>query len=340
LSTGVAAHDLQHCEQASLVGRPARVLPCQQQQLLLVEMEAPAPLADLDVPADSTEVSSINCNLGPAAAISADVNGESDGQTGVAGVGQQVQATAPAEHLDQLVVNVLGAPRQPAVISQRRLSFDMSTGSYMVVNSTRHHLLHRNQSSAQAVVQLQEQHQLQGPIGRSPAATFAVSPSADDQAQQDTHMQRLLAALAKKGYAGMSLPADGTGTASTDDNSCPATHRSSMHEAVSSREVGASAGLVAQQQQQLGEELGTNSAHDGGILPFMAAGAGRHEASQPRKRYCAKICDFGFSQTLRAGQSHCSGAAAGTITHQAPEMIRHGWLSPAADVYSLGIICK
>ncbi|WIA39546.1 hypothetical protein OEZ86_005635 [Tetradesmus obliquus] len=43
-------------------------------------------------------------------------------------------------------------------------------------------------------------------------------------------------------------------------------------------------------------------------------------------------------QCLRAGQSHCSTAAAGTITHQAPEVLCSGHLSPAADIYAFGIM--
>ncbi|KAF6260605.1 hypothetical protein COO60DRAFT_1700220 [Scenedesmus sp. NREL 46B-D3] len=52
----------------------------------------------------------------------------------------------------------------------------------------------------------------------------------------------------------------------------------------------------------------------------------------------AKISDFGLSATLLDGATHRSTASMGTITHMAPEVLRSGHMSAAADVYSFGIM--
>uniref|UniRef100_A0A383VBX5 Protein kinase domain-containing protein n=1 Tax=Tetradesmus obliquus TaxID=3088 RepID=A0A383VBX5_TETOB len=52
----------------------------------------------------------------------------------------------------------------------------------------------------------------------------------------------------------------------------------------------------------------------------------------------AKISDFGLAATLLDGATHRSTASMGTITHMAPEVLRSGHMSTAADVYSFGIM--
>eukprot|EP00775_Hariotina_reticulata_P005704 gene5704-5944_t len=52
----------------------------------------------------------------------------------------------------------------------------------------------------------------------------------------------------------------------------------------------------------------------------------------------AKISDFGLAATLMDGATHRSTASMGTITHMAPEVLRSGHMSAAADVYSFGIM--
>eukprot|EP00878_Enallax_costatus_P021947 GHUV01023262.1.p1 GENE.GHUV01023262.1~~GHUV01023262.1.p1 ORF type:complete len:315 (+),score=85.65 GHUV01023262.1:600-1544(+) len=52
----------------------------------------------------------------------------------------------------------------------------------------------------------------------------------------------------------------------------------------------------------------------------------------------AKIADFGLSRALAYGQSHLSTRRHGTVTHMPPEMLVAGKLTPAADVYSYGIM--
>ncbi|KAF8067305.1 Bmx [Scenedesmus sp. PABB004] len=52
----------------------------------------------------------------------------------------------------------------------------------------------------------------------------------------------------------------------------------------------------------------------------------------------ARISDFGLASTLLEGATHRSTATVGTISHTAPEVLTSGRQSPAADVYSYGIM--
>eukprot|EP00879_Flechtneria_rotunda_P006938 GHRR01007285.1.p1 GENE.GHRR01007285.1~~GHRR01007285.1.p1 ORF type:complete len:862 (+),score=270.91 GHRR01007285.1:709-3294(+) len=52
----------------------------------------------------------------------------------------------------------------------------------------------------------------------------------------------------------------------------------------------------------------------------------------------AKLSDFGLAAVLLEGATHRSTQRTGTITHTAPEVLGSGHLSPAADVYSFGIM--
>eukprot|EP00878_Enallax_costatus_P019450 GHUV01020521.1.p1 GENE.GHUV01020521.1~~GHUV01020521.1.p1 ORF type:complete len:288 (+),score=67.25 GHUV01020521.1:538-1401(+) len=54
----------------------------------------------------------------------------------------------------------------------------------------------------------------------------------------------------------------------------------------------------------------------------------------------AKVADFGLSRALAFGQSHLSTRRYGTVTHMPPELLVAGKLTPAADVYSFGIMNK
>jgi serine/threonine protein kinase len=54
----------------------------------------------------------------------------------------------------------------------------------------------------------------------------------------------------------------------------------------------------------------------------------------------AAIADFGLSRALAFGQSHLSTRRYGTVTHQPPELLVAGKLTPAADVYSFGIMSE
>eukprot|EP00775_Hariotina_reticulata_P012531 gene12531-12664_t len=52
----------------------------------------------------------------------------------------------------------------------------------------------------------------------------------------------------------------------------------------------------------------------------------------------AKVADFGLSRALAFGQSHLSTRRYGTVTMMPPELLVSGKLTPAADVYSFGIM--
>jgi hypothetical protein len=252
-------------------------------------------------------------------------------------------------------INVLGIPRKrSSVVSQRRMSYDTATGAYQLVAQLddahissmavypvatgqqlqqQLHMLAAadeqppaTQQRPQPAAELADVSQLLfsrvaraatpgaveagasaaagAPTQQQVAAVAPVSPVKlaeqlqEEQMQQhcQAQMQRLLEALAKKGYGGLEDASVHTGSSAAN----------------------------AQRAQQAG--------------PAAAATAALQQQQGPQRRFCAKVCDFGFSKCLRAGQSHCSTASAGTITHQAPEVLRHGHLSPAADVYAFGII--
>lgn len=52
----------------------------------------------------------------------------------------------------------------------------------------------------------------------------------------------------------------------------------------------------------------------------------------------AKVADFGLAKVYEAGETHKSTKTLGTISHMAPELLRFGKASAAADVYSMGIM--
>ncbi|GMH39105.1 hypothetical protein BSKO_07003 [Bryopsis sp. KO-2023] len=62
----------------------------------------------------------------------------------------------------------------------------------------------------------------------------------------------------------------------------------------------------------------------------------KSDGSDPRGFTC-KVGDFGLSRFL-ALESHIETFTCGTATHMPPELLKGGVLSPAADVYSFGIL--
>lgn len=239
------------------------------------------------------------------------------------------------------VVNVLGMPpRSSAVLNQRRLSYDTGTGAYHDVSKYKTPLQplpqpqhtgsrdtpaslyeqeEQQQASAVKGQQLPEQPVAeQHEVGLLPMLSPQQQQLLPEQQQQQcqAHMQRLVEALAKKGYS-TSLPAGGS--APLDNTLQQQAQHDEQQQCAGSPCLSLPAAGVPQQQQ---------------AVTSCAAAA----SAAPKLRYSAKVCDFGFSQCLRAGQSHCSTAVAGTITHQAPEVLKSGYLSPAADIYSFGII--
>ena len=51
----------------------------------------------------------------------------------------------------------------------------------------------------------------------------------------------------------------------------------------------------------------------------------------------AKVADFGLSVRMDAFATHVSQSFQGTLTHMAPEVMLHGQLGKAADVYAFGV---
>lgn len=78
------------------------------------------------------------------------------------------------------------------------------------------------------------------------------------------------------------------------------------------------------------------------VLPVPAASSS-YLYHLPLRLLCcqvSKISDFGLASTLIDGATHRSTQTMGTISHSAPEVLTTGRLSPAADVYSFGIMSK
>lgn len=68
------------------------------------------------------------------------------------------------------------------------------------------------------------------------------------------------------------------------------------------------------------------------------AGGGGAEDAAPLVELEPKVSDFGLSRIMGEGATHHSTHTMGTITHQAPELMKSGRLSKAADVFSFGVI--
>ncbi|GAB4821579.1 hypothetical protein N2152v2_008625 [Parachlorella kessleri] len=60
-------------------------------------------------------------------------------------------------------------------------------------------------------------------------------------------------------------------------------------------------------------------------------------SSKDIRRWIAQVADFGLAQAVRPGET-IHTESFGTITHMPPELLIHGTLSPAVDVYSFGVI--
>jgi len=58
------------------------------------------------------------------------------------------------------------------------------------------------------------------------------------------------------------------------------------------------------------------------------------------RRFTTKVSDFGLSRLLPDHSPKLGSNAeyTGTITHMAPELLEHGGMSRAADVYSFGVL--
>ncbi|PNH06221.1 Mitogen-activated protein kinase kinase kinase 12 [Tetrabaena socialis] len=74
-----------------------------------------------------------------------------------------------------------------------------------------------------------------------------------------------------------------------------------------------------------------------------AAAAEQLAARQPleklwRPEVVAKVADFGFSVRMNENQTHASNRFQGTPAYVAPEVLAHGRMSKAADVWAFGCV--
>eukprot|EP00775_Hariotina_reticulata_P008299 gene8299-8484_t len=86
--------------------------------------------------------------------------------------------------------------------------------------------------------------------------------------------------------------------------------------------------------------LGMEFLHAQGIMhgDLKAANVLLKNTIYGRYGQIAKLSDFGMANILTDGATHRSTGRMGTITHQAPEVLERGHVSPSADVYSFGIM--
>eukprot|EP00210_Caulerpa_lentillifera_P006113 g5840.t1 len=61
------------------------------------------------------------------------------------------------------------------------------------------------------------------------------------------------------------------------------------------------------------------------------------KSSHDERGFYCKVGDFGLSRII-ANKTHIDTFTCGTVSHSAPELFRRGLLTPAADVYSFGIL--
>ena len=57
-----------------------------------------------------------------------------------------------------------------------------------------------------------------------------------------------------------------------------------------------------------------------------------HAAPHDRRRFSAQVCDLGLARVLG---STTNTETFGTVSHQPPELLMDGMLTPAVDVWSL-----
>jgi serine/threonine protein kinase/tetratricopeptide (TPR) repeat protein len=55
-------------------------------------------------------------------------------------------------------------------------------------------------------------------------------------------------------------------------------------------------------------------------------------------RHCAVVTDFGLARGIHANRSQTHAGIVGTVDYMAPEQIRNEEITPAADIYALGVV--
>ena len=102
----------------------------------------------------------------------------------------------------------------------------------------------------------------------------------------------------------------------------------------------AAAAAAAGGDDVAGDAAAADAAAAAAVDALMAAGPGRlaDAVGAGAVTLTAKVSDFGLSRVMADGATHLSTHTVGTITHQAPELIRTGRLSKPADVFSFGVL--
>jgi serine/threonine protein kinase len=194
------------------------------------------------------------------------------------------------------------------VIAQRRFSYDVATGSYVLGPVKAQHRTEIQQQEVRVDSYLEQQQamHLSGTVKHLQeqsitSGTRTPSSSVTARGQRGSQVE------AQDGTQQQLAPIGGSYTNSPDG---------SFSEIVGQLHAG-----LPVPQEELEE----------GVLKVGPEG--------PKPYYIAKLCDFGMSKVL-SGQSAKQTITMGTITHQPPEVLEHGLLGPAADVYAYGILCK
>ena len=217
------------------------------------------------------------------------------------GVGDWVSESHTAGGVE---LGTVRSPGTPAVIAQRRFSYDVVTGSYVIGPVKAQHKIEVQQKEVQVDSYLEQQEAMH--LSGTVKYLQEQSTASDTRTPSDT--SRASGPGASQVVYQQQLSRGNVGRRSTQGSGLSAAEAAQLHAAMEA--------------------------------PEEAEGVLRLGLEGPRPYYVAKLCDFGLSKALSCGQSAKQTVTMGTITHQPPEVLEHGLLGPAADVYAYGILSK
>ncbi|GLC35899.1 hypothetical protein PLESTM_000380500 [Pleodorina starrii] len=100
----------------------------------------------------------------------------------------------------------------------------------------------------------------------------------------------------------------------------------------------ASAGATPTGAMSVHASGGTAALASEGLYCTPGGNSSVAEGGLDNYRYSAKVCDFGLSRSLDPGRTHLRTAAAGSVSHMAPETLLRGEMRREADVYAFGVL--